>query len=130
MGLPDFKGLFLRSFKATDAEPIPLCFNHFFQIPAANLTYPLLPLQLPHFTKELAEKAQAAGVETVFDLVEMEDDAREALLQFSESQLADVARVCNRYPNVDLSYEVVDAEEVTAGEAVTVQVMTSRLAPC
>lgn len=84
-------------------------------------------MQLPHFTKELAQKAQEAGVETVFDLVEMEDEAREKLLQFSEGQLADVARVCNRYPNVDLSYEVVDAEEVTAGEAVTVQVSAWRI---
>jgi pre-mRNA-splicing helicase BRR2 len=29
-------------------------------------------LQLPHVTKELAAKAAAAGVETVFDLQEME----------------------------------------------------------
>ena len=48
------------------------------------------------------------GVESVFDIMEMEDEERNALLQLSDSQMADVARFCNRYPNIELSYEVVD----------------------
>ncbi|GAB4840529.1 DExH-box ATP-dependent RNA helicase DExH12 [Ancistrocladus abbreviatus] len=46
-------------------------------------------LQLPHFTKELAKKCQenpGKSVETVFDLVEMEDDERRELLQMTDSQ--------------------------------------------
>ena len=42
-------------------------------------------LQLPHVTKELAAKAAAAGVETVFDLQEMEVRAR--LLAFDFDQV-------------------------------------------
>jgi len=34
--------------------------------------------------------------------------------------------VCNRYPNVTLEYEVVDADEVGAGEAVTMSVKLER----
>merc|ERR1712087_80690 len=37
-------------------------------------------LQLPHITRELAKKCTAAGVEGIFDLMVMEDDARQELL--------------------------------------------------
>ena len=33
-----------------------------------------------------------------------------------------MARVCNRYPNIDVSYEVEDADEVASGDTVTVLV--------
>ncbi|KAJ7961552.1 DExH-box ATP-dependent RNA helicase [Quillaja saponaria] len=86
-------------------------------------------LQLPHFTKELAKKCQenpGKSVETVFDLVEMEDDERRDLLQMSDSQLLDIARFCNRFPNIDLSYEVLEGDNVRAGDDVTLQVTLER----
>lgn len=52
------------------------------------------------------------GVESVFDIMEMEDEERNALLQLTDSQIADVARFCNRYPNIELSYEVVDKDSI------------------
>lgn len=51
-------------------------------------------------------------MESIFDIMEMEDDDRTALLQLSEVQMADVARFCNRYPNIELSYEVADKEDI------------------
>lgn len=52
-------------------------------------------------------------MESIFDIMEMEDDERTALLQMvSEVQMADVARFCNRYPNIELSYEVADKEDI------------------
>ncbi|KAJ8772568.1 hypothetical protein K2173_027745 [Erythroxylum novogranatense] len=86
-------------------------------------------LQLPHFTKELARKCQenaGKSIETVFDLVEMEDDERRDLLQMSDSMLLDIVRFCNRYPNIDLSYEIMEGENVQAGEDVTLQVTLER----
>ncbi|XP_019185003.1 PREDICTED: DExH-box ATP-dependent RNA helicase DExH12-like [Ipomoea nil] len=87
-------------------------------------------LQLPHFTKDLAKKCQenpGKNVETVFDLLEMEDDERRELLQMSDSQLMDIARFCNRFPNIDLTYEVVESENVSAGgDDVSVQVTLER----
>jgi len=83
-------------------------------------------LQLPHVSKDLAKKADAAGIEGIFDLLEMEDDDRTALLGMSPTQLADVARACNRYPNVELAFEVKDEDEVAAGDAVTVEVSLER----
>lgn len=66
------------------------------------LPLPLLRLPLtPPFLRRCC-----AGVETVFDLMEMEDDARRELLQMSEPQLEDVARWCNRYPDISVNHQV------------------------
>nr|XP_033509201.1 DExH-box ATP-dependent RNA helicase DExH12-like [Nicotiana tomentosiformis] len=86
-------------------------------------------LQVPHFTNELAKKCQenpGKSVETVFDLVEMEDDERRELLQMSDLQLMDVARFCNRFPNIDLTYDVLNRDNVSAGDNVSVQVTLER----
>ncbi|KAF8409862.1 hypothetical protein HHK36_002380 [Tetracentron sinense] len=86
-------------------------------------------LQLPHFTKELAKKCQenpGKSIETVFDLVEMEDDERRELLQMSDLQSLDIARFCNRFFNIDMTYEVLESDYVRAGEDVTLQVTLER----
>lgn len=86
-------------------------------------------LQLPHFNKELAKKCKenpGKSIETVFDLVEMEDDERRELLQMSDSQLLDIARFCNRFPNIDMVYEVLDGDDVRPGENVTLLVTLER----
>jgi pre-mRNA-splicing helicase BRR2 len=83
-------------------------------------------LQLPHVSRDLAKKCIARQVESIFDLMDMEDDERRELLGLSPPQLADVARVCNRYPNIDLSYEVEDADELVAGESVSILVNLTR----
>lgn len=51
-------------------------------------------------------------MESIFDIMEMEDEDRTALLQLSDTQMADVARFCNRYPNIELSYEVAEKENI------------------
>ncbi|KAG6432555.1 hypothetical protein SASPL_104135 [Salvia splendens] len=86
-------------------------------------------LQLPHFTKELAKRCQenpGKNIETIFDLLEMEDDERRELLQISDTQLMDIARFCNRFPNIDLTYDVLNSENATSGEKVYVQVNLER----
>ena len=45
--------------------------------------------------------------------MEMEDDERNSLLQMTDAQMADVARFCNRYPNIELQYEVEDKDSIT-----------------
>ena len=44
--------------------------------------------------------------------MEMEDDDRNTLLQLADAQMADVARFCNRYPNIELTYEVQDKDSL------------------
>ncbi|KAK1284246.1 hypothetical protein QJS10_CPB21g01301 [Acorus calamus] len=86
-------------------------------------------LQLPHFTKDLAKKCQenpGRSIETVFDLVEMDDAERRELLQMSDSQLLEIARVCNRFPNIDVVYKVLDGDAVRPGKSITLQVVLER----
>eukprot|EP00736_Rhodelphis_marinus_P012662 Rmarinus@m.14169 len=83
-------------------------------------------LQLPHFDNALAEKCNDAKVESIFDLTEMDDKDRTKLLDLPSAQLADVARACNRYPYIDLSYQIVDADGISAGNPVTVEVSLTR----
>ena len=52
-------------------------------------------------------------IESIFDIMEMDDDDRNSLLQLTEAEMADVARFCNRYPNIELSYEVEDKDRIT-----------------
>ena len=44
----------------------------------------------------------------------------------SESQLEDVARVCNRYPDIQLTYSLPDGAVVAANESVMLQVSLER----
>mgnify|MGYP005990180507 CR=1 FL=1 len=85
-------------------------------------------LQIPHFTAEIVAAMKAVQVESVFEVLEMEDDVREKVLPLSPAQMSDVALFCNSYPNIELSFEV-DAEEggvVPAGTPVTVSITMQR----
>jgi pre-mRNA-splicing helicase BRR2 len=69
-------------------------------------------LQVPHVGAEraaaLAAGDAASGVEpleSVFDLMSLDDGVRRQLLAgLSPAQLGDVARFCNRYPNIDVAF--------------------------
>merc|ERR1712071_303492 len=82
--------------------------------------------QLPHFTTDIVKKCTDKGLETIFDIMEMEDEERNTLLGLNESQMADVARFCNSYPNIELSYEVLDKERIVTGQSVNVCVSLER----
>lgn len=65
-------------------------------------------LQLPHADKATVERcaAHSPPVETIFDVLELEDDDRDNLLQLAPEKMSDVAVFCNAYPNIDLSYTI------------------------
>jgi pre-mRNA-splicing helicase BRR2 len=52
-------------------------------------------------------------IDTIFDIMEMEDDERDELLKLCESEMADVARFSNRYPNIELTYEIQNKEHLS-----------------
>lgn len=56
----------------------------------------------------------------------VQDEARRELLQMSESQLSDIARFCNRYPDIQMTHAVANAHDLTAGESATVEVTLER----
>ncbi|KAG1663033.1 hypothetical protein FOA52_005725 [Chlamydomonas sp. UWO 241] len=84
-------------------------------------------LQLPHVTKDLAKRCGDTGVGSVFELLDLEDDRRRELLNLPESQLADVAAVCARYPDIQLTYESTSSGgSVLPGEAMQLLVSLER----
>ena len=66
------------------------------------------------------------GVEGVFDIMELEDEERNKLLNMTDVQMADVARFCNRYPNIELAYDVLDKEGLQSGKSVNIEVKLER----
>eukprot|EP00043_Microstomoeca_roanoka_P014404 m.142887 g.142887 ORF g.142887 m.142887 type:complete len:2149 (-) comp16005_c1_seq1:147-6593(-) len=92
---------------------------------AVWITDPVLR-QLPHITTGAIQRAAEHKIETIFDITECEDDVREQVLQLTPEQMADVARYCNRYPGIELEYDVEDEDDVHAGTPVFVNVSLER----
>ncbi|XP_070541263.1 U5 small nuclear ribonucleoprotein 200 kDa helicase-like [Ptychodera flava] len=82
--------------------------------------------QLPHFTQDVIKRCGDKDVESIFDIMEMEDDDRNELLALSDIEMADVARFCNRYPNIELTYEVSERDNLKSGQPVVVMVTLER----
>ena len=55
-----------------------------------------------------------------------QDEERRELLAMSDSQLEDVARVCNRYPDIQLTYELAGGNTADAGDTVSIAVDLQR----
>ena len=68
--------------------------------------------QLPHFSSEIIERCKKHEVESIFDIMDLDDEDRNKLLQLDNKKMADVARFCNQYPNIVLEYEVVDQDQI------------------
>ncbi|TFY80397.1 hypothetical protein EWM64_g3621 [Hericium alpestre] len=81
--------------------------------------------QIPHFDSEVIKRCKDAGVESVYDIMEMEDEQRNALLQMDGRQMRDVAAFVNSYPTLDVSHEFAKGE-YTAGSPIAIQVSLSR----
>ena len=53
--------------------------------------------QIPHFSVEMVTKCRGKDIDSVFDIIEMENDDRDNLLKLGDAEMANVARFCNRY---------------------------------
>lgn len=86
--------------------------------------------QIPHFTDEIVKRCLAhkgeEPVESVFDILTLEDDIRNDLLRLPDEKMADVAVFCNNYPNVEVSFKVQDPDDVTSGDPVQVVIELER----
>ena len=59
--------------------------------------------------------------------MELDDEDRNKLLSdLSPTQMSDVARFCNRYPNIELAYEVENKDRIKAGSSINVTVQLER----
>ena len=87
-------------------------------------------LQIPHFTQEIVDRCEAyqgeEPIESVFDILTIEDDVRNDLLRLPDEKMADVAVFCNNYPNIEVAFEVQDSDDITAGDPVQISVKLER----
>lgn len=70
-------------------------------------------LQIPHVDSSIVQDCAESDppVETVFDVIDLEDDVRKTLLRIdSPKSLSDIAKFCNAFPSLDLKYELSDTE--------------------
>ncbi|KAG5640834.1 hypothetical protein DXG03_006882 [Asterophora parasitica] len=81
--------------------------------------------QIPHFEPEVVKRCKEAGVESVYDVMEMEDTQRNNLLQMTPVQMRDVATFVNSYPTLDVTHEIVKGK-YTAGAPIILQVALAR----
>lgn len=58
--------------------------------------------------------------------MELEDEDRNRILQITDAQMADVAKFCNRYPNIELTFEVLEKDKIRSGSTVHVIVQLER----
>lgn len=89
-------------------------------------TYDPILKQVPHLTEEIIAACTAAGVTRIEDITDLEDDQRAALLPLSTQEMADVATMCNAYPDIEVNFEVIGADELVEGETATVVVQLER----
>ncbi|CAF4179049.1 unnamed protein product, partial [Adineta steineri] len=83
--------------------------------------------QLPYFTKDIIQRCIEKKIETIDNLIEMQENERIELLQLNTSQLSDVAHFCNRYPNIDVSYEILNNDNVISNSTVNIKVKLERV---
>jgi len=84
--------------------------------------------QLPYFTDEIVDRCTANKVESVYEILEVDDKVRLALFKgLSVPQIREIAAVCNDYPNIDMQFalSVEDGSVVQAGDSLSVNVVLS-----
>eukprot|EP01068_Selenidium_serpulae_P010678 Selendium_serpulae@DN5511_c1_g2_i1.p1 len=73
--------------------------------------------QLPHFSDAIINQAEKMSVKTVYDVINMENEDRETLLKdLTPGQIADVAKACNRYPVIDVTYKLHHQQKKKGGD--------------
>ena len=85
-------------------------------------------LQIPHFDLRIVAelKALPVPIESVLDVLEMDEVVRNEVLRLPANKLSDVAMFCNAYPNIEVLYELDVEGDVPAGDTVTMKVKLSR----
>ncbi|KAH6898951.1 Sec63 Brl domain-containing protein [Thelonectria olida] len=90
--------------------------------------------QIPHFTPEVVKVANSFGIKDIFDFMEGMNPEENpdynklvAQLGLSQNQLAQAANFTNdKYPDLELEHEVLDEDEIRAGEPAYLSIKVTR----
>lgn len=82
--------------------------------------------QIPFFDDAKLAICADKRIETVYDIMALEDEEREELMPRDEEKLIQIANFVNNYPNVELEYSVNQADQRKAGERTVISVTLTR----
>lgn len=83
--------------------------------------------QIPHFSPEVIKTANDAGAKDIFEFMELMDPKMAARLGLDNKQLAQAANFTNdKYPNVDIEFEVEDPENIATNSPAYLKVAITR----
>eukprot|EP01054_Gregarina_sp_Poly1_P009530 Gregarina_sp_Poly_1__9529@NODE_59_length_17172_cov_76_315580_g50_i0_p1_GENE_NODE_59_length_17172_cov_76_315580_g50_i0NODE_59_length_17172_cov_76_315580_g50_i0_p1_ORF_typecomplete_len2257_score414_55Sec63/PF02889_16/6_8e81Sec63/PF02889_16/1_2e62DEAD/PF00270_29/3_1e03DEAD/PF00270_29/1_6e26DEAD/PF00270_29/6_6e15DEAD/PF00270_29/1_7e03Helicase_C/PF00271_31/1_1e16Helicase_C/PF00271_31/0_00051Helicase_PWI/PF18149_1/2_9e23ResIII/PF04851_15/1_9e14ResIII/PF04851_15/1_9e03ResIII/PF04851_15/0_15Flavi_DEAD/P len=71
-------------------------------------------LQLPYANPDFVATAKDLGINEIFDMLSCEDATRDSLferMEFSTSQIEEVASACNSFPVIDVEHKIEASEE-------------------
>merc|ERR1712113_287042 len=83
-------------------------------------------LQLPYFSETFIENcSKVKEINSVYDILDLQDEDRKELFkEFSDKQIAEVAKACNRYPDIQLRTSLTNP--IKKGEPVFVNIILER----
>ena len=78
-------------------------------------------MQIPHFTKEIVEQCESYNGDGPIESILISSTlmmSEMVCYSFSMKKMANIAVFCDSYPNVDVSYEIQDADDAIVGDPV------------
>lgn len=82
--------------------------------------------QVPYFNEEILKNCADAKLESIYDIMALEDEERERIITLPEKQLTKVAQFVNSYPNIELKYSIDLSTPVKANEPRTIEITIIR----
>ncbi|EGW35791.1 uncharacterized protein SPAPADRAFT_131497 [Spathaspora passalidarum NRRL Y-27907] len=82
--------------------------------------------QIPYFDDAILARCEKHNVETVYDIMSLEDEERDEVLQLEGDRLNSVANFVNQYPNIEISYEMDTATPCVANEPKEITIKIER----
>ncbi|KAL2707072.1 Pre-mRNA-splicing helicase BRR2 [Kluyveromyces marxianus] len=82
--------------------------------------------QIPFFNEEILQKCKEFGVETVYDVMSLEDEERENILTLPEPELNKVAEFVNNYPNIEINCDFDNTNPLKPSESRILAVTVTR----
>ncbi|CDO93346.1 unnamed protein product [Kluyveromyces dobzhanskii CBS 2104] len=82
--------------------------------------------QIPFFDANILDKCKEHKVETVYDIMALEDEEREEIITLPENKLNKVAEFVNNYPNVEMKYSINTSTPTRSPEKTLITVTLAR----
>lgn len=82
--------------------------------------------QIPFFDDGVLRKCAQRNIETVYDIMALEDSEREEVMPTDGVKLLEIANFVNNYPNVELEYSIEGGGKIHANEPTTISLSLAR----